>query len=316
MIRADEVRERAERLKARLSHCDLCPQRCGVDRLSGEVGFCGVGYNVPVSSVLPHHGEEPALSGYAGAGTIFFAGCNMRCCYCQNYQISRRLEPAHEMSPEELADAMLRLQDRGCHNVEFVTPSHVVAQILEAIAIAVERGLELPIVYNSGGYDSLDILQELEGVVDVYLPDLKYSDEGVARRLSHAKGYWGVATASIREMVRQVGALETDAEGVAVRGVIVRHLVLPNGLSGSEKVLRFLATLNPRPAVSLMAQYYPVGVCSDPLLGRTITPSEYEPVRRLLEDLDLTDGWVQELSSHAVFRPDFAREEPFEQETP
>jgi putative pyruvate formate lyase activating enzyme len=270
-----------------------------------------VGRSVLFAAALPHHGEEPPISGRAGAGTIFLGGCNLGCVFCQNRQISRPRGALRELDGRELGAEIARLAGQGCHNIEFVTPSHVVPQILEALAHAGEAVRDLPVVWNSGGYDAADVLRELEGVVDVYLPDLKYADPQTARELSGAADYWDVARAAVIEMVRQVGALELDPEGLARRGVIVRHLVLPNGLAGSAEVLEFVAGLRPRPAVSLMAQFFPIPECDHPLLQRPVFAAEYERVCRRLAALGLDDGWVQDPAAEGHYRPDFERPEPF-----
>lgn len=307
----DELEGRGEELRRRLGACDLCPRRCGVDRLRGETGFCGAAQAVPVAAALAHHGEEPPLSGTRGAGTIFFGGCNLRCAYCQNRQISRLETPQRLLDPQALAGEMLRLQEAGCHNIELVTPSHLGPQILLALAAAARGGLALPIAYNTGGYDGLETLRALDGAVDIYLPDLKYADAGIAAELSGAADYWSVASAAVREMLRQVGGLSPAGEGTAQRGLIVRHLVLPNDLSGSAAVLEFLAALDPRPAVSLMAQFYPVPGCEHPLLQRPLFAAEYARVVERMEALGLGEGWVQDLSSQETWRPDFSRLDPF-----
>ncbi len=308
---AEEIRARAAVLRARLASCDLCPRRCGVNRLRGERGFFGVAAHAPVAAAVPHFGEEPPVSGTRGAGTIFFGGCSLRCAYCQNHQISRCDIVMPEVTPAQLADHIRDLERQGCHNIEFVTPTHVVPQILDALAIVAVDGLSLPIVFNSGGYEAVDVLRELGGIVDVYLPDLKYADSQTAATLSNAEDYWERATAAVSEMVRQVGRLEKDANGVARRGVIVRHLVLPNDLAGSGRVLSFLAGLVPRPALSLMAQFYPAADCRHPLLQRPVSPAEYDRVRALVEQLGFEDGWIQDLESERSYRPDFERSHPF-----
>jgi putative pyruvate formate lyase activating enzyme len=306
-----ELGRRAARLRERLAACDLCPRHCGVDRLRGQIGFCGVADDVPLACAQPHFGEEPPISGSRGAGTLFFGGCNLRCLYCQNHQISRLEIPLSTLGPEALARAMLTIQAAGCHNLEFVTATHVVPQVLAALALAVDNGLDLPVVYNCGGYESPDVLAELDGVVDVYLPDFKYGDAEVAGQLSCAADYWNVACAAVREMVRQRGTLKLDPQGLARAGVIVRHLVLPNGLAGSERVLEFLATLDPRPALALMAQFYPPAGCDHPLLQRAVGAGEYARVLRLVDALGLEVGWKQQPESEGAYRPDFTRADPF-----
>ncbi|GAB4232996.1 MAG: radical SAM protein [Acidobacteriota bacterium] len=285
---AGELRRRADRLLESLQSCELCPRRCGTNRAAGEEGKCGVARRALVSSWFPHHGEEFCLRGYRGSGTIFFAGCNLKCVFCQNYELSWHLA-GDPMGPEELARAMLDLQRRGCHNINFVTPSHVVAQIVEALAIAAEEGLQIPIVYNTSAYDSVETLRLLEGVVDIYMPDLKFGDSRVAARYTAVADYWEVATAAVREMHRQVGDLELTGEGLARRGLLVRHLILPGGLAGSERVLRFLAEeISPNTAVNLMTQYYPAAhAFRYPELNRRISGGEYLAVRRLADQLGL-----------------------------
>ena len=251
-----DARERADALYEALACCEICPRRCRVDRLDGETGFCGTGARALFASAGPHFGEEPPLVGRGGSGTIFFAGCNLGCIFCQNYDIShgRNGEP---VTPDDLARAMLRLERRGCHNVNFVTPTHVTPQIMQAIAMARGRGLSVPIVYNCGGYESLETLQALDGFIEIYMPDAKYADPEAARELSAAPDYPDVVLAALREMHRQVGDLVIE-NGIATRGLLVRHLVLPNGLAGSKPILDFLAhELSPNTYVNMMAQYRP-----------------------------------------------------------
>ena len=277
---AADLRERAERLTAALACCELCPRRCRVDRLAGELGFCGTGADALFASAMPHFGEEDVLVGRNGSGTIFLAGCNLGCIFCQNYDISheRRGRP---VAPEQIADAMLQLQERGCHNVNVVTPTHVTPQIRRAILLARDAGLRLPIVYNCGGYEALDTVRALEGFVDIYMPDAKYADREVARALSDAPDYPEVLFAALREMHRQVGDLATDGRGIATRGLLVRHLVLPNGLAGSAAILDFLAReLSPRTYVNVMAQYRPCYRAREcPEIGRPPTRAEFLEAR-------------------------------------
>jgi putative pyruvate formate lyase activating enzyme len=313
LYRCGELERRANALEARLASCDICPRDCGVDRLQDELGYCRSGRLPVVSSVCAHHGEEPALSGTRGSGTIFFGNCNMRCVYCQNYQISQdwKRQKSNEMDCHALAERMLYLQDRlGCHNINFVSPSHFVPQLLRALAEAVPMGLRVPLVYNTGGYDSLSTLKELDGVVDIYLPDLRYASDRWARKLSHAPHYVAHSRAAIKEMYRQVGGLVVDGSGVAQRGLIVRHLILPNGLAGSEESLTWLAReVSPTVTVSIMSQYKPVHKASQyPQLSRGISVAEHEAVVRLLDDLGIENGWVQEMGSAEVYLPDFERE--------
>jgi len=307
----------ARALQRLLNACRVCPHACGVNRLTGDVGRCGVGAEVRIAAVCDHHGEEPAISGSRGSGTVFVAGCNLRCVYCQNSQISQDAAATFPVyTPAQLADAYLDLQHRGCHNLNWVSPSHVVPQLVAALEIALERGFSLPIVYNSNGYDSLTTLRLLEGMVDLYLPDFKYADAAVADRLSAAPRYPEIALAAIREMYRQVGDLEIDADGQARRGVIVRHLVLPHNLAGTRTVLRRLAEeVSPTITVSLMAQYYPAHhAVTVPELSRTITAIEYEEALEAFADAGLENGWAQDVAAAPdSYRPDFTEDHPFEE---
>jgi len=280
-------KERIERALSLLESCEVCPHRCGVNRLKGELGFCKTGKNAIVDSYFPHRGEEKPIRGYRGSGTVFFSYCNMRCVYCQNYQISQ-LGEGREVSPEELAEIFLELQAMGCHNLNLVTPSHVVPQILSALYLAVKKGFRLPIVYNTSSFDSLESLRLLEGIVDIYLADLKYADREIARRYSKVKNYPEVAMTAIREMYRQVGDLILDERGIAIRGLLVRHLVLPNGLAGTEKVAEFLASLSKNMAVNVMDQYYPSYMAwKYPELNRRIAQREYHQALSFMEGFRL-----------------------------
>ncbi len=316
--RSGELERRAEALLARLGSCDICPRECGVDRRHNELGFCRSGYLPLVSTVCAHHGEEPVLSGRRGSGTIFFGNCNMRCVYCQNYQISQ--DPARQQSTEvdfqALAERMLYLQDRlGCHNINFVSPSHFVPQIIRAVMAAVPMGLRLPLVYNSSGYDSVKTLRELDGIISIYLPDLRYASDKWAKKFSQAPDYVANARAAIREMYRQTGDLEVDSNGVAQKGLIVRHLILPNDLAGSRESLTWLANeVSPTVTVSIMSQYYPTHRAPRiPLLARKISVAEYAEVVELVNRLGLENGWLQEMASAANYLPDFRQKErPFD----
>ncbi len=253
-----ELDARARRAHEHLSSCDLCARYCRVNRLVSTRGaVCRTGARARVHAFFPHHGEEACLSGTRGSGTIFFSWCNLRCVYCQNFETSW-LGEGHDVGPDELAAMMLSLQRQGCHNLNLVSPSHVVAQVLAALPLAARAGLSLPLVYNTGGYDSPEALALLDGVVDVYMPDLKYADDAQARRFSAAPGYVAVNRAAVREIHRQVGDLVLDEHGLARRGLLVRHLVLPNELAGSADVLRFLAEdVSPDTYVNVMGQYRP-----------------------------------------------------------
>ena len=259
-----------------MEECNLCPRHCGVNRLAGESGKCHVTKQVIVSSYGPHFGEEAPLVGKHGSGTIFFTYCNLRCSFCQNYTISQ-LGEGSPVTSEELARVMLSLQAKGCHNINLVSPTHVLPYILDALELAVGMGLHLPLVYNSGGYDSVETLKFLDGIVDIYMPDMKYSDEKAAEQLSGIEDYPRVNKAALREMHRQVGDLEIDKQGIAQRGLLVRHLVLPNKLAGTQEVVRFLAReISTNTYLNIMAQYHPCYKAFDiPQLARPVNEDEF-----------------------------------------
>lgn len=245
--------------EALLSACTLCPRRCGVDRTRGETGFCGVGARAILASYGPHYGEEPCLVGTGGSGTLFFAGCNLGCLFCQNWEISHDME-GHEVDDGALAAVMLAVQEMGCENINLVTPTHVVPQILRALRLAAGAGLRLPLVWNSGGYESVETLGFLEGIVDIYMPDFKWMDAQAGERLTGVADYPARVCEALQEMQRQVGDLEVDTRAVASSGLLVRHLVMPGGLADAEAVVRFLAEhVSPRCAVNIMGQYHPCG---------------------------------------------------------
>lgn len=285
----EEWRDRVSRACKELRDCRLCARDCGVNRREGELGFCRTGNRAVVSSHGPHPGEEAPLSGSRGSGTIFFAGCNLRCIYCQNYETSHYML-GREVSVSELGDIMLSLQRRGCHNINLVSPSHIIPQIIAALARAAARGLHLPVVYNTGGFDSLRGLELLDGLVDIYMPDLKYQDSNVAEELSGTRDYPEINRAAILEMHRQVGDLVLDGRGLAVSGLLVRHLVLPGDLAGTEKAFEFLAEdVSPDTFVNIMAQYYPAYRAREhALLGRRLTASEFRAAVKAAEDAGLT----------------------------
>jgi putative pyruvate formate lyase activating enzyme len=276
LYRCGELATRIERAKGILESCEICPRHCQVNRLAGEVGKCRTGARAMVSSYGPHFGEEAPLVGSHGSGTIFFTNCNLRCVFCQNYSISQ-LGEGREVTKEELAAMMLSLQKTGCHNINLVSPTHVVPQILEALELAIARGLSIPLVYNSGGYDSVETLRLLEGIVDIYMPDMKYSDDEIARQYSGIENYPAVNRAAVKEMHRQVGDLQIDEQGVAIRGLLVRHLVLPHGLAGTQEIVRFLAEeISLNTYLNVMAQYHPCHkACQFSLLSRSITREEF-----------------------------------------
>jgi len=318
LYKSGELEQRARELEARLRSCDICPRECGVNRLENEEGFCRSGLLPIVAAVCAHHGEEPAVSGGKGSGTIFFGNCNLRCAYCQNHQISQdhRAQSKNQIDYQALAGHMLHLQgELGCHNINFVSPSHFAPQIVKALLIAVPMGLHIPLVYNTSSYDSLATLQALDGIVSVYLADLRYASDRWGQRFSRVNDYVERARAAIKEMYRQVGNLVVDENGIARRGLIVRHLILPNGLAGSRESLAWLANeVSPAVAVSIMAQYYPAHRAPRiPLLSRKITMSEYEEVIGLLDELGMENGWIQEMDASDSYQPDFARQgHPFE----
>jgi len=316
LYRSGELERRVLRLEARLASCDICPRECRINRLAGEVGFCGSGRLASVSSFAAHRGEEPVLSGSHGSGAVFFSRCNLRCVYCQNHQISQPPENQvqTEIDARTLAESLLYLQDGlRCHNINLVTPSHLIPQILRAVLEAVPLGLRLPLVYNTSGYDSLKTLLELDGVISVYLADLRYASDEMGLKYSGVPDYAKHSRTAIKEMYRQVGGLALDGDGIAQKGLIVRHLILPNGIAGSRESLKWLADeVSPSVAVSIMSQYYPAHLVPRyKELDRKITLREYDEVLRLSEELGIENGWVQELDSAETYRPDFAAEEPF-----
>ncbi len=279
LYESGELERRVGRAVEALKSCEVCPRDCGVDRLADKFAVCKTGRYAVVSSYFAHFGEEDCLRGSKGSGTIFFSGCNLRCVFCQNFDISWQLRgtPA---PPEKLAAMMLELQAEGCHNINFVTPEHVVPQIIEALPLAIEGGLRLPLVYNTSAYDSMESLELMEGVVDIYMPDFKYWDSEMARKYSKAPDYPEAARRAIKEMHRQVGELVTDEEGLAVRGLMIRHLVMPEQIAGTREVMRWIAQeLSPHTYVNVMAQYYPAGKVSRqeyPEINRRLTSPEYE----------------------------------------
>jgi putative pyruvate formate lyase activating enzyme len=297
--------------------CVSCPRRCGVERLAGDLGYCGTGAGFQIGSICLHRGEEPPVSGAQGICNVFFTHCNLRCVYCQNHQISRDPAPGleHVLTLAETADRVERCLDQGARAVGLVSPSHVVPQVKALVRELHDRGRRPVFVYNTNGYDRVETLQSLETDIDVYLPDLKYLEADLAARYSDAPGYPAAAKAALREMVRQKGtALTLDAGGEALSGVIIRHLVLPGQVANSLSVLRFIAgELSPELHVSLMAQYQPIpATASDPLLARGVTAAEYEQVVAEMERLGLENGWVQELESRQTYQPDFSQNHPFE----
>ncbi len=287
LYRSGELDRRAEQALRMLECCTACPRNCEINRLQDEKMACKSGRYARVASYFPHFGEEDCLRGYSGSGTIFFSMCNLRCVFCQNYDISQEGE-GRETRPERLAEMMLELQGQGCHNINFVTPEHVVPQILEALPMAVGMGLRLPLVYNTSAYDALESLRHMDGIIDIYMPDFKVWDADVAKRLLKAKDYPEAARAAIHEMHRQVGDLTFDGEGLAQRGLLIRHLVMPGGLAGTRDVIRFLAReISPHSSVNIMAQYCPAGKVGPEKyseINRRITAEEHQEAIRMARE--------------------------------
>ncbi len=283
------LKERIDRIEDLMRSCKLCPHRCGVNRMKGEIGFCRSGKFPKIASYFPHFGEERPLVGSGGSGTIFFSACNMKCVFCQNYEISQ-LDEGGICYYEELATIMINLQSRGCHNINLVSPTHSVYAILKALEIAIQDGLSIPLVYNTGGYDSVETVALLDGIVDIYLPDFKYGDNETAESLSKIKNYFDHAKLAIVEMFRQVGNLETDENGVARKGVMVRHLVLPNDLAGSEKVLTVLHSISKDIYINIMDQYRPCFHASEikELIGK-IRNDEFLSILNFAAKIGLTN---------------------------
>ena len=298
-----------------LTSCTCCPRNCRVNRIEGKVAACRVGAEIQISHIGLHFGEEPPISGTKGSGTIFFAGCNLRCVFCQNYQISQQFQrfQTRTLTVDELVSEMLHLQEAGAHNINFVSPSHMIFQMADAIIAAKEKGLAIPVVYNTYGYDSVEALRQIRGLVDIYLPDIKYMDNSLGKRFSAVRDYSKVIRGVLREMLDQVGQLQLDNEGIALRGLLVRHLVLPGHLENSRKCLRFLADLSPDIFVSIMSQYSPQHKARHyPEINRTLTEKEYEKITEYALDLGLENAFVQELESQEQGLPDFAQESPFQ----
>lgn len=287
-----DLEPRIEQLMSILESCTLCPRECQVNRLQGERGVCEAGNTLKVSSAFPHFGEEPPLVGQHGSGTIFLTHCNLRCAFCQNYDISH-LEEGEEISSEGLARSMVALQQRGCHNINFVTPTHFAPQIISALPKAIEMGLKVPLVYNCGGYESLKVIKLLENIVDIYMPDMKFADPEVARKYCNATDYPEVVKVVLKEMHRQVGILHINQRGIAERGVLIRHLVMPEGLAGTEATMRFIAgELSKDSYVNIMSQYHPHYRASHyPELNRRITRQEFQDAIALARGFGLHRGF-------------------------
>jgi len=321
LLESGELEERVSKLYALLSSCTVCPRNCGNDRLANALASCASGLDPVVSSYTAHFGEEPVLSGTRGAGNVFFGNCNLRCVYCQNWQISQdwKTQRANEVPVERLAQMLLELQDRGCHNIGFVSPTHYAPQMAKAVLLAARAGLRLPIVYNTNAYDSVEVLHLLDGIVDVYLPDFKYADSGAGWIYSKVPDYPERAREALLEMYRQKGSsLVYGEDGLLKSGLLVRMLILPNGVAGIGASLAWIAeTLSPRVAISLMAQYYPIHRAAKDArysaLSREITAGEWEEALAALEANGLENGFQQELATaNRYYRPDFTdRDTPF-----
>lgn len=297
LYQSGELLERVRQGYRRLQSCDLCPHRCGVNRIRREEGKCRSGLFPRIASANLHRGEEPPISGTRGSGTIFFSGCTLSCVFCQNFPISQQ-GSGESITTAGLAERMLNLQRRGAHNINLVTPGHWLPQILAALWLAIPRGFDLPVVWNSSGYEPVDALQLLDGVVSVYLPDMKYSDDAQAVQLSGAPGYREINRKAVLEMLRQVGQLQLDDDGIARSGLIIRHLVLPEGRGGSADTLRWMAeNLGPETHIALMSQYFPAHSAAVMAgIDRGLTAQEYDAAVEALETAGLDNGWIQDLS--------------------
>ena len=296
LYQSGELLRRVREAYRRLAACDFCPHDCGVNRIRGEVGICGAGLKPKIASATVHRGEEPPISGTHGSGTIFLSGCSLKCVFCQNFPISQ-FGNGEIISTRELASRMLKLQKQRVHNINFVTPTHYLPQILAALWMAIPQGFTLPIVWNSSGYEKIDALQFLEGIVSIYLPDMKYRDDVAAVEISSAPAYCRINRAAVTEMLRQVGHLQVDDNSVAVKGLIVRHLVLPEGKSGALETIPWIAeNLGQETHIALMSQYFPAHKASDIAgMNRPVNHEEYDAAVQALEEAGLENGWVQDL---------------------
>lgn len=290
------IKSRLKEAFALLKSCQVCPRKCGVNRWKNETGFCGMGLFPVVSSDNLHYGEEPPISGFKGSGTIFLTGCNLGCVFCQNYPISQ-LGHGNQISIPQLAAMMLRLQQAGAHNINFVTPTHFAPQIMGALLIAYRKGLKIPIVYNCGGYESIAMLELWDGIIDIYMPDMKYSDPTMAKKYSSAPDYPEVNKNAVKEMFRQTGDLKCDENGIATSGLLIRHLILPENIAGSKEILRYIAEeISHNTYLSLMSQYFPAHkAMSFKQLNRRITLSEYRKAEEWFGWFGLQRGWVQRM---------------------
>ena len=301
--------ERIHALEDLLTHCSLCPWECKVNRTQGERGVCQAGADLTVAKTLPHFGEEPVLTGKNGSGTIFFTYCHLRCQFCQNYQISQQ-HLGYTTNPERLADTMISLQEKGCHNINLVSPTHFLPMIIKALKVALSKSFTLPLVYNSNGYERTDVLKLLDGIIDIYLPDAKYGDDRRAYELSRAKHYTRYNISTLKEMYQQVGPLHLNENGIAERGLIIRHLVLPHGLSGTEEVLKMIKEhIGTKVHISLMGQYFPTyRAHKRENINRKLTREEYRKCLKLLDKYGFENGWCQDPEDiQEEFAPDFTK---------
>jgi len=307
---SNELTEKRKQLGKIFTSCSLCPWNCAVNREEDEKGRCRAGNDLMIAKALPHFGEEPALTGARGSGTIFFTHCHLQCTFCQNYQISQE-KRGRKITPDELALIMLDLQEQGCHNINLVSPTHFLPRIVAALEIAIPAGLSLPLVYNSNGYERAETLKLLDGIIDIYLPDAKYRDDDIAQSFSRAKEYSRYNLSSLQEMYRQVGMLRINQSGIAEQGLIIRHLVLPHHLQNTRDVLQSLKDLlGNKIHISLMGQYFPTqGVIHNPDLNRRLTAEEYQKAISFLEDMGFDNGWLQEPDTvDRSFIPDFTKD--------
>lgn len=290
------IESKIEKLYSMMDNCEICPRKCGAKRNEGQTGLCRTGDKILISSSNVHMGEEPPITGENGSGTIFFTNCTLKCVFCQNYPISQ-LGNGRKISVKELADIMIMLQKKGAHNINFVTPTHYSAHMAKAVYMARNGGLKVPIVFNCSGYERVEVLELLQDLVDIYLPDMKYSDNAAALKYSGVKDYVEVNQAALKEMFRQKGNLKINEEGIAESGVLIRHMVLPGNIQNTKKALKFIANeLSAGTFISLMAQYHPAHKSSDfEELSRNLTIEEYEEAFNYLEYLNLENGWQQEL---------------------
>jgi len=290
-----KLEEAVDKSLRMLESCSVCPRRCRVNRLKNELGFCKTGLKARVCSYMAHHGEEPPISGTRGSGAIFFSYCNMSCVYCQNYEFSQQGR-GREVDAEELASFMLQLQETGCHNINLVTPTHVMPQILAALKLAISGGLKIPLVYNTSGYELAEVIRLLEGIVDIYLPDMRYGNNDSAVKYSHAQAYPQYNQEAVKEMHRQAGIAKMDNQGIIISGVIIRHLVLPNDISGTEGIMKFISEeVSSDTYISLMSQYSPYYQASSfKEISRRLSQEEYEKARTIMDKYGLANGWIQE----------------------